>query len=135
MSRIRAVLKTAAMAGAIIAGTIVPAVAGTTVESGADIAGVHYEAPSECSGKYTYPDIPGDNYTARYFGFVSLRLSISAEGVVDHAVVVESSGDPRLVPATLKAVRAFKVKPARCGSNAVASSAPFTIRLERQQHN
>lgn len=135
MQKISVSLSRAGVVAALIAVGTLPAGAGVPIESGADVAGVHYAVPSECTAKYTFPDIPGDDYAARYIGAVSLRLSISADGTVDHAVVVESSGDPRLVPATLKAVRAFKVKPARCGTTPVASTAPFGVRLERRQHN
>jgi TonB family protein len=124
------------MTGALMLALVaVPSGATGNAEAGADVPGIHYAAPSECSDKYTYPDIPGDQYTARYFGYVNLRLSISATGVVDHAVVVSATGDPRLVPATLAAVRGFKVAPARCGSAPVASVAPFSVRLQRTQHN
>ena len=73
------------------------------------------------------PDYPKGARQRGEQGDVVVELRVNAEGFVDQAEVVTSSGFAELDEAALRAVRAAKFVPAKSGHSAVASSARLTL--------
>ena len=73
------------------------------------------------------PDYPKGARQRGEQGDVVVELRVNAEGFVDLAEVVTSSGFAELDEAALRAVRAAKFVPAKSGHSAVASSARLTL--------
>jgi TonB family protein len=66
-------------------------------------------------------------------GKVVLRAHITAEGIVKHATVQESSGFPILDDSAVRAVKAWSFEPAKNGEFAVASTVDLPIRFDLLQ--
>ena len=73
------------------------------------------------------PDYPKGARQRGEQGDVVVEMLVNAEGRVDEASVVTSSGFPELDEAALRAVRAARFTPAKSGRESVASSARITL--------
>ena len=73
------------------------------------------------------PDYPKGSRQRGEQGDVVVEMRVNAEGIVDKATVITSSGFAELDEAALRAVRSAKFTPAKSGRESVASTARLTL--------